>query len=155
MPRQPSARRIGLDVLPARSRSRSRRELELRELQGTNAFWAEPRDLDLSELAKPPPPQNPYLAGGGGQQLNHYPYGGERMVSPEQTPRKGVIWSRMTASAVAIGARLKGFRRSRGELGSVRRAPLLWSGRCSYMRRRPSRRLHRCAAELLMVNTSG
>ena len=30
------------------------------------------------------------------------------MISPEQTPRKGVIWSRMTASAVAIGARLKG-----------------------------------------------
>ena len=30
------------------------------------------------------------------------------MVSAEQTPRKGVIWSRMTASAVAIGARLKG-----------------------------------------------
>ena len=46
--------------------------------------------------------------GGGGQPLDHYPYGGERMVSAEQTPRKGVIWSRMTASAVAIGARLKG-----------------------------------------------
>jgi len=94
--------------------------------------------------------------GGGGQPLDHYPYGGERMVSAEQTPRKGVIWSRMTASAAAIGARLKGCaRRSRGELGSVCRAPLLRSGRCSYMRRRPSRRLHRCAAELLMANTSG
>ena len=50
-----------------------------------------------------------HLPGGGGQQPgDHYPYGGERVVSAEQTPRKGMIWSRMTASAVAIGARLKG-----------------------------------------------
>ena len=50
-----------------------------------------------------------HLPGGGGEQpLDHYPYGGERVVSAEQTPRKGIIWSRMTASAVAIGARLKG-----------------------------------------------
>ena len=68
-----------------------------------------------------------HLPGGGGEQpLDHYPYGGERVVSAEQTPRKGIIWSRMTASAVAIGARLKGCApTSRGEPRSVCRAPLL------------------------------
>ena len=46
--------------------------------------------------------------GGGGHPLDHYPYGGERVVSAEQTPRKGIIWSRMTTSAAAFSARLKG-----------------------------------------------
>ena len=68
-----------------------------------------------------------HLPGGGGEQPgDHYPYGGERVVSAEQTPRKGMIWSRMTASAVAIGARLKGCApTSRGEPRSVCGAALL------------------------------
>ena len=98
-----------------------------------------------------------HLPGGGGEQPgDHYPYGGERVVSAEQTPRKGMIWSRMTASAVAIGARLKGC-----DLTEPRGAGLRVQGSAAVIcpfclgTRCPSWRLHRCAAELSEHARSG
>ena len=98
--------------------------------------------------------EEPVPGGGGGQPLDHYPYGGERMVSAEQTPRKGVIWSRMTASAVAIGARLKGCARTeptgaglRVQGSSVLIWPLLLSDTAAELA------VTWCAAGLLMANT--
>ena len=76
------------------------------------------------------------------------------MVSAEQTPRKGVIWSRMTASAVAIGARLKGCARTEPRGAGLRVQgstavvwPLLLSDTAAELA------VAWCAAGLLMANT--